>query len=235
MIINKIRLENIRSYTDEQIDFPEGIVLLSGDIGSGKSTILLAIEFALFGLLKGELTGSTLLRNGTNKGYVELFLDIDGKEVIIRRILKKSSNGIVQDSGSFTLNNEIKQLSPVEIKQHVLNIINYPKEFLTQTKSLIYRYTVYTPQEEMKQILFSSNELRLDILRKVFGVDKYKRVKDNSKIFLSRLKERKNGLLIKAENLADELKERDNLEEDINKFSRNKTILNDEVNNLAEK
>ncbi len=235
MIIRKIKLENIRSYVNQEIELPDGTVLLSGNIGSGKSTILLAIEFALFGLLKGDLTGSTLLRNGTNKGSVELFLDIDGKEASIKRVLKKNSNTIAQDSGSFALNNEVKLLSPVEIKQHVLNLINYPKEFLTQTKSLIYRYTVYTPQEEMKNILFSSNELRLDILRKVFGIDKYKRIRENSRIFLSKLKERKSQLLIKADGLSEDIQEKDKIIYEISKLSNDRNTLDDEIKDLVKK
>ena len=47
MIVKRVVLDNIRSYVHEQIDFPAGSILLSGNIGSGKSTILMAIEFAL--------------------------------------------------------------------------------------------------------------------------------------------------------------------------------------------
>ena len=49
MILKSLRLENIRSYLQQTIVFPQGRVLLAGDIGSGKSTILHAIEFAFFG------------------------------------------------------------------------------------------------------------------------------------------------------------------------------------------
>jgi recombinational DNA repair ATPase RecF len=34
MILRWLKLENIRSYTNEKIEFPEGSVLLSGDVGS---------------------------------------------------------------------------------------------------------------------------------------------------------------------------------------------------------
>ena len=47
MILQYIKLENIRSYTLARIEFRTGSVLLSGDTGTGKSTILLGIEFAL--------------------------------------------------------------------------------------------------------------------------------------------------------------------------------------------
>jgi exonuclease SbcC len=35
MILNSIEIENIRSYNHEKIEFPKGITLFEGDIGSG--------------------------------------------------------------------------------------------------------------------------------------------------------------------------------------------------------
>ena len=61
MILKKIKLNNIRSYENQEIEFLEGSTLLSGDIGSGKTSILLGIEFALFGLQPGQ-RGSALLK-----------------------------------------------------------------------------------------------------------------------------------------------------------------------------
>ena len=40
MILKKLKLHNIRSYKQDEISFPEGIVLLSGDIGAGKLNLL---------------------------------------------------------------------------------------------------------------------------------------------------------------------------------------------------
>ena len=188
MKINKISLENIRSYVNQQINFPAGSILLAGDVGSGKSSILLALDFVLFGLRTGSLSGGSLLRNGTDRGHVELDFDIDSDNIVIKRSLKKSSNSISQEPGYLIINGEKQHLSPVELKEKILSLFNYPKEFLTKSKSLIYRYTVYTPQEEMKHILQSEKEGRVEILRKVFGIDKYKRINDNSKIFVQHLK-----------------------------------------------
>ena len=194
MLVKKIKLKNIRSYVDEEIVFPEKTTLLSGDIGSGKSTILLAIDFALFGIRRGELSGSALLRNGTDEGHVTLNFSIDGNDVFIKRTLKKNSNGIVQDSGYLTTNDVTKEFTPVELKQRVLHMLNYPPDYLTK-KSLIYRYTVYTPQEEMKLILLGEKEYRLETLRRVFNIDKYKRIKENSKIIISEIKQKKKEAL----------------------------------------
>ena len=187
MLIKKIKLKNIRSYDEKEISFKLGSTLLSGDIGSGKSTVLLSIDFALFGLGKGIITGEALLRHGQKEGSVELNFIIDNKEIIIKRNLKKSGNSIVQDSGFLSINDEQENLSPIEIKQRVLQLLNYPQETLTK-KSLIYRYTVYTPQEEMKSILLGDKESRLDTLRRIFNIDKYKRIQENAKILISDLK-----------------------------------------------
>lgn len=195
MRLNNIKLHNIRSYLDVELNFPkQGSLLLSGDIGTGKSTILLAIDFALFGIRRGDLSGSALLRNGADDGYVELNFEIDDKEIIIRRNLKREDSSVTQDKGFISINNEEKELTAVELKQEIINLLNYPQESLTKSKSLIYHYTVYTPQEEMKHILLSENETRLGTLRKVFEIDKYKRIEENSKIFVAALKEKKKEL-----------------------------------------
>src|SRR3989338_7153427 len=99
MEIKKIELENIRSYEKAEIEFPSGSVLLSGDIGAGKSSILLAIEFALFGLQKGTLSGNSLLRNGKDFGRVKANFNIDGKDVITERTLKRGKKSVSQESG----------------------------------------------------------------------------------------------------------------------------------------
>ena len=189
MRLKKLRLENIRSYQQAEIDFPEGSVLLAGDIGSGKSSILLAIDFALFGLQPGTLSGAALLRNGEKKGSVELHFALDSKNIVIKRSLKRTSTSITQDAGYLLLDGEKKDATAVELKQAILDLLQYPQELLTKSKSLIYRYTVYTPQEEMKQILLGDPDLRLDTLRKVFGIDKYKRIQANSRVLSARLRE----------------------------------------------
>ena len=86
MKLKKISLKNIRSYENHEMEFPEGSLLLSGDIGSGKTSILLAIEYALFGLQPGQ-KGSALLRNSAHSGEVALELEIDGQNIIIERKL----------------------------------------------------------------------------------------------------------------------------------------------------
>lgn len=189
MKLKKIKLENIRSYKDLEVEFPEGSMLLSGDIGSGKTSILLAIEFALFGLQPGQ-RGSALLRNSSKEGGVSLEFEIDGKNVLIERTMKRGSKSINQDYAAITIDNEKKEISVTELKNYILDILNYPKEF-SKKQNLLYKFTVYTPQEDMKQIILQDSETRINTLRHVFGIDKYKRILENTSIVLSKIREEK--------------------------------------------
>ena len=188
MLLKKIILNNIRSYEHGEIDFSSGSTLLAGDIGSGKTSILLGIEFALFGLQPGQ-RGSSILKNSSQEGGVILEFEIDGKNIIVERTLKKKKT-ISQDYCSITINNEKKEMSVTELKSKILNLLNYPTEF-SKKQNLLYKFTVYTPQEEMKQIILQDSETRINTLRHVFGIDKYKKILENISIITLKLREEK--------------------------------------------
>ena len=187
MKFKKLTLRNIRSYKNEEIEFPDGSLLLSGEIGSGKTSILLAIEYALFGLQPGQ-KGLALLRNNANTGEVALELEIDGKTIIIERKLKRNPRSVSNEYAAITIDGEKIESSITELKIKVLNLLGYPLDFIKKN-NLLYRYTVYTPQENMKKIILEDPETRLNILRHVFGIEKYKRIRENLVILLNNLKE----------------------------------------------
>lgn len=227
MIVRELVMRNIRSYVDERIVFPTGSILLAGDVGSGKTSILLSIEFALFGLLRGELPADHLLRHGTDKGAVKLSFAIDGKEVIVERTLRKDSNGIKQGPGSLVIDGASEQLTPVELRARLLDLLGYSQDLVTKAKSLIFRYTVYTPQEEMKRILFESSDDRLETLRRVFGIDQYKRVRDNVLSVSRQLRAESKALVPQLEEIPQKRKELEGLLEDVESLVLRRKELED--------
>jgi len=212
MIIKKIILDNIRSYEHEEIIFEKGSTLLAGDIGSGKTSILLGIEFGLFGLQPGQ-RGSVLLRNGEEVGGIKLFFEVEDKDVIVERTLKKGKT-ISQDYAAITVNGIKEELSVTELKSKVLEILNYPGEF-SKKQNILYKFTVYTPQEEMKQIILEDSESRLNTLRHVFGVDKYKRILENVSILRLKLREERRLMEGATQTLDEDKKICENKEKDL--------------------
>ncbi len=184
MKIKYVKLKNIRSYIDEKIELPDGNTLLSGSIGSGKSTILLAIDFAFFGIQK-NLSGADLLRHGSNTGYVEICFEKGEKNLIIKRKLKRQADRIAQVSGSLMIDGVENEYTPTELRARIIELFGYPLD-ATKKDRPIFKYTVYTPQEQVKHVLLSDD--RLQILRKIFGIDKYEIIRANSKLLLTELR-----------------------------------------------
>lgn len=179
MIIKRLLLNNIRSYLREDIEFPQGAILFEGDVGSGKTTILIAIEFALFGL-SADLKSEHLLRAGSSKGFVELTMDVAGKELILRRGLDKNNGKISQADCYLVFDGFREDYSVTEMKSRILGILGFNEKMHPQASSLIYRYAVFTPQERMKEILSANADDRLETIRRAFMMEDYKNAVSNS-------------------------------------------------------
>lgn len=207
MIFKSLSIENIRSYKEVNIKFPIGTSLFEGDIGSGKSTILMAIEFALFGL--GNQKGDSLLRKKTAKGTVNLEMEVDGKVCKIKRsLVKNPDNGSIRQSkGYISFGQSRWQLSPSEMKEKVLEILNFREPNNPRAQSVIFRYAVYTPQEEMKYILSQKPDERLQTLRKAFGIEDYKIAAENANILSRSIKDKIIELKTETKDLDDKKQE----------------------------
>lgn len=199
MILKSIELKNIRSYANETIIFPTGTILFEGDIGSGKSTILLAIEFALFGL--GDLKGAYLLKTGCQTGQVKLKFEVDGKEYEVYRTIARKGKTVRQEEGYLKYDGRERPLSASELKQEVLGILKFNEPPDPKSQSVIYRYAVYTPQEQMKEILWANPDQRLQTLRKAFGIEDYKVARENAQLLVRVANDQLNRLKGKTEDL----------------------------------
>jgi exonuclease SbcC len=166
MKLNSLLLQNIRSYTDHSIDFVDGISLFEGDIGSGKSSILNAIEFALFGL--GNLSGTHLLRVGETSGRVELTIEVNDMEYTFGRSLRRRRSRVSQDE-CFIVEDGVKtHYNATDMKRRALQILNFREPISPRSHSVIYRFAIFTPQDQMKEVISQRPDRRKETLRKAF-------------------------------------------------------------------
>ena len=181
MLVRRLALKNIRSYNDGEekaLDLPDGVVLFEGDIGSGKSTLLYAIEFALFGF--SDLKGSHLLSEGKQSGNVSITFESGGTEYTILRHLKARGADVVQDDCYIYENGERTKLSASDLKERVVSILGFNEPTHPKAESLVYRYAVFTPQEQMKEILIQNPEDRMHVIRRILGAQSYQVAAENS-------------------------------------------------------
>lgn len=89
-----------------------------------------------------------------------------------------------QKEGYIVEENQRTDYSVTEMKTRILDILSFNEIPRPRTSSLIYRYAIFTPQEEMKEVLFQPVERRLETLRRAFRVEDYSTIADNASIVL---------------------------------------------------
>ena len=87
MIFTKLKLNNFKSHENTTIRFENGISVIVGENGAGKSTILEAISFALFKQHTGKKIDD-LVRNNADSMSVDL--DLSLMEDNIRLFVKRN-------------------------------------------------------------------------------------------------------------------------------------------------
>ncbi len=181
MILESVTLDNIRSYTEPTtIQLPTGSTLFEGDIGSGKSSILSAIEFALFGL--GDVDGRYLLSSKTTSGSVLLEFRVEEKKYKVYRELMRNKKSVIQAQGYIVEGDTRTDYAVTGMRGRILDIIGIKERPQAKTTSMIYRSAIFSPQEMMKEILTEDSDRRLDTLRRAFGIEEYSNAKRNSDV-----------------------------------------------------
>jgi exonuclease SbcC len=187
MRLKSLRLQNIRSYKDHVIDFEDGVTLFEGDIGSGKSSLLHAIEFAIFGL--GDLSGQHLLRVGEHEGKVELELEVNGVPYVFGRTLKRRQKRVAQDTCYLVEDDGKTEYNATSMKKRALQILGFREPVNPRSHSVIFRFAIFTPQEQMRDVIRQRPDSRKETLRKAFGIDEYSIASSNAGIVSSGLRE----------------------------------------------
>ncbi len=88
IFLKRLRLQDFKSYENEIIEFVRGRNVIHGQNGAGKTTILLAILYALLGRVQrlGKMVPKDeLIRKGKNSFTLELEFEIDGVEYCVKR------------------------------------------------------------------------------------------------------------------------------------------------------
>jgi exonuclease SbcC len=165
--IKTATLENIRSHAGSKIDFERGFNCLVGGLGTGKSSILYAIDFALFG---DPLSRSYhyILREGESAGKVTVEFLLNSKTYRMERGLKRRGKGISQDMEALNFYGGDKLLASVKneaVEEQLKTITGLDKD--------IFREVVWIRQEHLKELLDVAPRERQKRLDQLFGLSDY--------------------------------------------------------------
>jgi exonuclease SbcC len=165
--VEAVELENIRSHTKSKIEFQRGFNCLVGGVGCGKSSVLYAIDFALFGDPLGR-SYEYILREGEDAGKVTLQFSHAGKNYTLTRGVRKKGKGIGQDLEQLRLYENDRLIAQVKsdaVAEQLKAITGLDKE--------LFREIVWVRQEQLKELLNTTPRERQKRLDELFGLSDY--------------------------------------------------------------
>lgn len=105
-MIQHLLIQNFAIISNTEIDFKDGLSIITGETGSGKSIVIQAISLAL-----GARADSSFVRNGESKAIIQLQADFQGEDYIITREISKSGKNICKINGSLVTLSEVSSLA----------------------------------------------------------------------------------------------------------------------------
>jgi DNA repair protein SbcC/Rad50 len=202
--VSRIRVRNIRSYQDATLELAPGTTLLVGDVGAGKTSLLYAVEMALFGT--AEIEATFLVRHGASEAEVEVTLE-DGEhryEILrsFRRVRRKGKETFEPGKIAFRQDGATTSYSATELRQQVIDLLGFRDNPNPRAHSDLWRWAVYIPQERMREILSAPPKERLETVRRALGVERYRIAAENAKEVARDLRQTSTALRGNAELLA---------------------------------
>lgn len=184
----KLKIGAFGSYANEEVlDFSElggnGLYLITGETGSGKTTIFDAISYALFGKASGNARNSyKMLRSDYAEGRTKTFAELDfssgGNLYQIRREIIPHFARITEevsytDSVSFLLPDGTVLDRSREVDAKVLEVIGLDRDQFAQI--------VMIAQNDFLRFLQSGTDERVKILRRIFSTGALKLFQESLK------------------------------------------------------
>jgi exonuclease SbcC len=167
MKIEVVQLENIRSHTKSTVPFTRGFNCLVGALGCGKSSILYAVDFALFGDPLGR-SFDYLLREGAEHGRIMVQFKQSGKTYKLTRAIKRRGKGIAQDFDELKLFDE-----DTLIAEHKGDAVAEQLKAITGFDRDLWREIIWVRQEHLKELLDAAPRDRQKRLDELFGLSDY--------------------------------------------------------------
>ena len=100
MVLTRLRIKDLALVKSLDVEFPKGIIAVTGETGAGKSTILGSIQ-----LLLGERADSSLVRHGCEKAFVEGVFEFEPSDA--KRIERYREEGFEAGSEPLIVRREV--------------------------------------------------------------------------------------------------------------------------------
>jgi exonuclease SbcC len=189
-MITKVSLKSWRSHQDSDFIFTGGTNALLGISGSGKSSVLDAVCFALFGTFpilqaKKLKIEDLIMRKPMEKqsGEVEVQFVVDGKTYSVKRTIER---------GRGTTYSEIRENGKILESPSTSRVTELVEKILKVNYDLFSK-AIYSEQNSMDYFLTIPKGMRMKKIDELLMIDKFEKARSGTVSLTNKISDRKSG------------------------------------------
>jgi exonuclease SbcC len=180
-MITKVKLKNWRTHLDSELNFSEGTNCFVGPMGSGKTSVMDAICFGLFGTFLNLQQRKMKLEDiimkkpvQKHKAEVSVFFDINGTEFNVKRIIENGrSTAELRKNGEL-----IEGPQATKVTKEVERVLKMDYDLFTRA--------VYSEQNQLDMFLTIPRGQRMKKIDQLLAIDKFEKARTNTRSLIGR-------------------------------------------------
>lgn len=172
MIVRHVKLINILSHENSEVEFPDGIVAIVGPNGAGKSSIIDSIYTALFTDATIDIRGRKkefIVMRGRKRGGIEVSLEVGGIKYSVIRELSIDSPAqaslYILDRGS----RKLKSTGVSNVVSELGRVLGLSALSVRDLRSIV-RSTLISLQDELTKIVDITDSERREWILSLLGL-----------------------------------------------------------------
>ncbi|MFC4358786.1 DNA double-strand break repair ATPase Rad50 [Halobium salinum] len=155
MRFDRVRLTNFKPYADADLELRDGVTVIHGLNGSGKSSLLEACFFALYGSKALDGTLDDVVTNGEDEAEIDLQFTHDGAEYHVHRRLRRSGERVL--TADCTLDGPDESRDGAEaVREFVTDLLRMDSEAFVNC--------AYVRQGEVNKLINATPSQRQDMI-----------------------------------------------------------------------
>ncbi|MDH3312155.1 MAG: SMC family ATPase [Nitrosopumilus sp.] len=167
-MITSIELGDFLAHSNTKIKFENGVTVFVGDNGAGKSSIIDAITFALFGQHTRK-SNKGLIKRGANQGFAKVGFSINGKQ--FEAVRKIDSKGSLAAKFSEIIGEDCLEIAAGERKQFGESMTNEVEKVIGLDFEKL-KIASIVQQGELNTIINAKPKEFKELLNAIIGIDK---------------------------------------------------------------
>jgi len=185
-MITSVELGDFLSHSDTKLNFENGVTVFVGDNGAGKSSIIDAITFALFGQHTRK-SNKGLIKRGANQGFAKIKFSINNKE--FEAVRKIDSKGTLAAKFAEVIGNDRIEIAAGERKQFGESMTHEIERIIGLDFEKL-KIASIVQQGELNSIINAKPKEFKELLNAIIGIDKLDVASESMKLVNKEFREK---------------------------------------------